>query len=685
MTGRALLLVQDPELRPRTLGVALVLCLSLTLVWGAMTYILLAKYQSAIEAQRSQNSNLAKTFAEQTLRVFKSLDQATLRVRDAVANQTLTNADLIRFTHETGLTDAILSQLTYVAGDGRLISSNLDPDAKNTGYVDLSERVHIQTHLSGAQPNHILGPQGLYIGQTLVGKVSGARTIQLSRHLLMPDGSSKGMVVASLNPSYLEDNFKEVDLGSQSLIALVGQDGFVRASVQGGQASPIQLAPPLWQQLLAHTTDNPSLISKVEEDPVSGIWAAQAVKDYPIYMVVQTSVQQALVSWFAARDVSVALTILFSLTMLLGAVGYLRGTLKLELSNRELENKVSERTQLLTSALADLKATQSQLIQSEKMVTLGQLLANVAHEINTPIGAIKSSGESISDALEKVLANFPSLVMSLDKTTRQSFAALLVAAQQPVFPLSSREERQNTRVLSLELTNAGVADAQTKADLLTAMRITQEPMRYAVILHHARAKEILGTANQIATIINSAENINTAVDQVGKIVFALKSFSHTDHKQEFQKANLVNGLETVLTIYNNAIKQGVEVTRFYQNVGSVECLESELNQVWTNLIHNALQAMHNSGTLKVSVFAQDGGVAVSIADNGPGIPEDIKVQIFEPFFTTKPIGEGSGLGLDIVKKILDKHHGRIDLHSEIGVGTTFTVWLPLQQPAESGS
>jgi signal transduction histidine kinase len=369
----------------------------------------------------------------------------------------------------------------------------------------------------------------------------------------------------------------------------------------------------------------------------------------------------------------------------LGAAGYLRGTLKLELANRELEDNVRERTQLLTSALADLKATQSQLIQSEKMVTLGQLLANVAHEINTPIGAIKSSGESISDALEKVLTNFLSLVMSLDKATRQSFAALLAAAQQPVIPLSTREERQNTRALSLELMNAGVADAQTKADLLIAMRITQEPMRYAVILHHARAKEILGLANQIATIINSTENINTAVDQVGKIVFALKSFSHTDHKQEFQKANLVNGLETVLTIYNNAIKQGVEVTRFYQNVGSVECLESELNQVWTNLIHNALQAMHNSGTLKVSVFAQDGGVAVSIADNGPGIPEDIKVQIFEPFFTTKPIGEGSGLGLDIVKKILDKHHGRIDLHSEIGVGTTFTVWLPLQQPAESGS
>ena len=645
-----------------------------------MTFILLAKYQSAIEAQRSQNSNLAKTFAEQTLRVIKSVDQATLRVRDAVAKQTFTNADLIQFTHETGLTDAILTQLSYVGGDGRLISSNLDPDAKNTGHVDLSERAHIRIHLSGAQPHPTLGAHGLYIGQALVGKVSGARTIQLSRHLLMPDGSSKGVVVASLNPSYLEDNFKEVNLGSQSLIALVGQDGLVRAAVQGGQAGPIHLAPTLWQQLLAHTSNSPSVISKVEEDIASGIWAAQAVKDYPIHMVVQTSVQQALVSWYVARDVSVALTTLFTLTILLGAAGYLRGTLKLELANRELEDNVRERTRLLSSALDDLKATQSQLIQSEKMVTLGQLLANVAHEINTPIGAIKSSGESIADALEKVLANFLSLVMSLDKATRQSFAALLVAAQQPVIPLSTREERQNTRALSLELMNAGVADAQTKADLLIAMRITQEPMRYAVILQHARAKEILGLANQIATIINSTENINTAVDQVGKIVFALKSFSHTDHKQEFQKANLVNGLETVLTIYNNAIKQGVEVTRFYQNVGSVECLESELNQVWTNLIHNALQAMHNSGTLKVSVFAQDGGVAVSVADNGPGIPEDIKVRIFEPFFTTKPIGEGSGLGLDIVKKILDKHHGRIDLHSEVGVGTTFTVWLPLQQP-----
>ena len=348
-------------------------------------------------------------------------------------------------------------------------------------------------------------------------------------------------------------------------------------------------------------------------------------------------------------------------------------------ANQGLEEKVRDRTKELSGTLENLKSAQSQLIQSEKLATLGQIVANVAHEINTPIGAVKSSGESISVALNRVLAGFPALVLSLDEATRNLFFALVTEVRKPAEPLSTREERALNRAVRAELEAADIPDAQTKADWLLGLKVRQLPMRFAALLQHPRAEAIFEMANQIATIIHSADNINLAVERVAKIIFALKSFSHTDASGEFQPVDLKAGMETVLTIYSNQIKQGVEVTREYGDVGLVECLPDELNQVWTNLIHNALQAMNNQGKLQIAMQAQDHGVRVSITDNGPGIPLDIQTRIFDPFFTTKPVGEGSGLGLDIARKIVDKHHGRLELHSEVGVGTTFSVWLPLQQ------
>jgi signal transduction histidine kinase len=189
---------------------------------------------------------------------------------------------------------------------------------------------------------------------------------------------------------------------------------------------------------------------------------------------------------------------------------------------------------------------------------------------------------------------------------------------------------------------------------------------------------VLETAHGIATITTNADNINTAVDRVAKIIFALKSFSRFGGVQVWTESDLAEGLETVLTIYQNQIKHGTELVRRYDpDVPPVRCLPDELNQVWTNLVHNALQAMDHKGTLTVGLRRDGSDVLVSIADTGCGIPEDIRARIFDAFFTTKPAGEGTGLGLDIVRKIVEKHRGRIDVESEVGVGTTFTVRLPI--------
>jgi len=675
-TRRLASLTGDRALLRFASGVIAFLVVIFALVWGGVAWVLQTKQVDALESEKQQNVNLAHTLAEQSLRVFQSVDQATLRVNAAIASGEFVNEDLLRFTRETGLADTIITQLSYVGADGRFIASNIDLSGAKTGAVDLSEREHVKVHLAPSTSES--GQQGLFIGKSVVGKVSGKRTIQLSRKLSLPDGTVKGVVVASINPDYFDQTFKVLNLDTRGQVAIVGRDGEIRAAVKGGESDYEKTAPDLWTHQIGSMTGAVTTRSLIDTGAPEAIFAVKQIGQYPVYLVVQTSVNEALRDWHDMRAGAIGITLLFSLALLAAAFTYMLGIQKLAFANKGLEEKVRARTQALSETLENLQSAQSQLIQSEKLATLGQIVANVAHEINTPIGAVKSSGESIAVAVGYVLAGFPAMLLSLDEVTRDIFFALVAEHRQSLPALSTREERQLQRAMSTTLAEAGIAEPQQKADLLLAMRVRVEPLRFAVVLSHPRAMEILGMANQIGTIIGGTENINLAVERVAKIIFALKSFTHANHTGEVQRVDLKTGLETVLTIYGNQIKQGVEVTRIYGETPLVECLPDELNQVWTNLIHNALQAMQNSGTLTVKLAAQDGGVVVSIADNGPGIPEDIRGRIFDPFFTTKPVGEGSGLGLDIVRKIVDKHHGRLELHSEVGVGTTFSVWLPVQ-------
>ncbi len=168
-----------------------------------------------------------------------------------------------------------------------------------------------------------------------------------------------------------------------------------------------------------------------------------------------------------------------------------------------------------------------------------------------------------------------------------------------------------------------------------------------------------------------------ATNRAAKIMYALKNYARHDSKGEKINANIIEGIETVLTLYYNQFKQGVEVIRNYEtDLPSILCYPDELNQVWTNLVHNALQAMGNKGTLTVDVKRHNSTMSISITDSGKGIPVEIQEKIFEPFFTTKPTGEGSGLGLNIVKQIVEKHEGKIQVYSIPGK-TTFTVFIPL--------
>ena len=353
---------------------------------------------------------------------------------------------------------------------------------------------------------------------------------------------------------------------------------------------------------------------------------------------------------------------------------------------KQAEQELQQRNEDLARTLWELQATQEELIQSEKMASLGQLIAGVAHEINTPMGAIRASIENIAQALESSLYQLPQLFQTLSPERQADFFALLELSRQQVEPLSFREERKRKRAIvkALEARGIEVSDPQALAATLVQLGMTSDFDRFEELLGDSLLESILDAARSQVIQYKNSENIKLAVERASKIVFALKIYAHPGDSGKMTKAQVTDGIDVVLTIYHNQIKQGIEVIKNYADVPPIFCYPSELNQVWTNLIHNAIQAMNNQGRLEISVSQKDSGVLVCLTDSGCGIPADIQTKIFQPFFTTKPAGEGSGLGLDIIQKIVDKHQGVIQVESVPGQ-TTFSIWLPSEQPRSEPS
>jgi len=343
---------------------------------------------------------------------------------------------------------------------------------------------------------------------------------------------------------------------------------------------------------------------------------------------------------------------------------------------RHANTKLHETNQKLEETLDELRQSQAQLIQSEKKAALGQLIAGIAHEINTPLGIIQASVGIISDSLDETLAQFPRLFEILSRDEQKNFFALLMRASESKAALSAREERKLKKALMRRLEEHELTDADIVADTLTDMGISDNIDEFLPLLRSPESSFVLKAAYNLSGLGRGMKNISTATDRTSKMVFALKSYARFDARGEPVRSDLTEGIETVLTLYQNQLKQGIEVIRNYGEVPAMLCYPDELNQVWTNLIHNAIQTMESGGTLTADVFREGENAVVRISDSGKGIPDEIKDRIFEPFFTTKPAGEGSGLGLDIVRKIIEKHNGEISVESEPG-RTAFSIILPI--------
>ena len=338
----------------------------------------------------------------------------------------------------------------------------------------------------------------------------------------------------------------------------------------------------------------------------------------------------------------------------------------------------------LKMTLQELEQTQHQMIQQEKMVALGQLIAGIAHEINNPLGVIKASANNIQSDLQKILTELPQLHQKLDPDERESFFRLIIKTidNRPV--INPKEQRSLKRKLSSQLKEQEISNARYTAELLMEMGLEDVPEFLMPLLKGEQSEWAIELASNLTNSLTNNRMIQNAVDRSSKIVFALKNYARFEQNSQKKLLNVENSLDIVLELYQNQIKHKIQLVRDYEE-GLPEILgdSDELVQVWTNLIHNSIQAMPKGGTLTIQTrtMGKD-GIEVSVSDTGGGISEDIQTKIFEAFFTTKSAGEGSGLGLYISRNIIDKHYGEINVKSRLGY-TQFTVWLPANVVLES--
>ena len=294
-----------------------------------------------------------------------------------------------------------------------------------------------------------------------------------------------------------------------------------------------------------------------------------------------------------------------------------RRTATIEQANRQLQANNEELKQLNEK----LESAHTQLLQSEKMASIGQLAAGVAHEINNPVGFVNSN----LGTLGKYMTNLFDVI-----TAYQTAEARVGANSCPE-----------------------VAEIKKKVD-------------YAYLVE------------DIPSLLKESQD---GLARVKRIVQDLKDFSHVD-ESNWQHANLEQGMDSTLNVVANEIKYKAKVVKEYAGIPDVECMPSQINQVFMNMLVNAAQAIEKDGTITVRSGSGGGEVWVEVEDTGKGISPEHLNRIFDPFFTTKPVGKGTGLGLSLSYGIVQKHNGRIEVKSVVGKGSTFRVWLPLKHVAK---
>ncbi|HEV2424552.1 MAG TPA: ATP-binding protein [Terriglobia bacterium] len=353
----------------------------------------------------------------------------------------------------------------------------------------------------------------------------------------------------------------------------------------------------------------------------------------------------------------------------------------------EMLQRIPAIGQRLVAIMSDrIRETARIETQRDKLAALGKLSAGLAHELNNPAAAALRATANLREALETVRdASIRLARHALSAEQRESIIQLereatLFVPEVPADPLaqSDREEQ-----IGGWLEKHQVVNAWKIAPVLADMGVEPSKLEsLAADVGTIVLSDALVRIASILTITRLISEIENSTRRISDLVHAIKEYSYMD-RAAMQEVDLHQGIESTLAILGHRLKGGVKVVREYgQSIPKICAFGGELNQVWTNLLDNAIEAMQGKGEIHVRTAVELDRVVVEVRDNGPGIPPEVQAHIFDPFFTTKGVGEGTGLGLDTVCRIVRNHHGEVRVVSQPG-DTRFQVYLPITQPKAS--
>jgi two-component system NtrC family sensor kinase len=417
------------------------------------------------------------------------------------------------------------------------------------------------------------------------------------------------------------------------------------------------------------------------------------------FWIVQESVS-SYESFFAIMNIIFFIVILGFVTSFQGWMTYeSRTALARELKNLEQAHKQ------INASYLELQDTQAQLLEAERLASLGQLVGGIAHEINNPIAVIKSNSELLRINLRSTLRELPSFLDTLNSDEKEIFYEIVERSIKNIEYLNTKEERKRRKEIQKEVYDL-ISDEEISnslSDSLSALRLLPPYNRYFKNLKVDRFQEFLKMAQIFKNKSSSLSDIELAIDKVSRIVFSLRRYLNTESHFSRKEINLVDEFENILHTYDNYVIGKINITKEFPSklifFGNTE----SISQVWKNIFFNSIQAMYHAEkniylsiqevetipeylmSYVTSLSKEDIAIKtkeknwalVSITDSGEGIPQNLQKKIFTPFFTTKPLGEGIGLGLYTCKKIVHEHGGVLFFKSETG-NTEFVVALPLK-------
>jgi len=333
------------------------------------------------------------------------------------------------------------------------------------------------------------------------------------------------------------------------------------------------------------------------------------------------------------------------------------------------------RSHELEKALDELRMTQDHLVQSEKMAALGQLIAGIAHDLNSPLGAIRSSTTQIRTLLEEQWPRFIVVWESLSPQRRQWVTEVMAPALDEPDYTDGRRERSFRKELAAEAEREGRPDPARWAAAVTDAGLIERPDVVEALRREADPYpllEVLLVYRQVRQLVSVSVH---ASDRASGVVRALQHYLHAEPAAEPVFFDVGETIRRILPLFQHRVRQGLSLETELERDLILRAWPDKLTQVWVNLINNALQALGTHGRVVVRSRRDGPHVLVTIEDDGPGIPPEVAPQVFQPFFTTKPAGEGTGLGLDVCRRVVEEAGGTISFHSRPG-RTVFEVRLP---------